>query len=150
MPDPRLSAAPCGRLRDSAGRCAVPAKMRQFWWLMKQAVPKQIERYSRFSPSPLSIKQFLDFGECEAGGSSQSPRRPGLHGPVAATFRARRRCRGSPQPQGKVVGTAGGATGCPGGEGVLSGLLFRGAHRPGAYPETRNPQPGRDSPNLHD
>ncbi|KAK2083029.1 hypothetical protein P7K49_038265, partial [Saguinus oedipus] len=26
-------------------------------------VPKQIERYSRFSPSPLSIKQFLDFGE---------------------------------------------------------------------------------------
>ncbi|XP_030056598.1 pyruvate dehydrogenase kinase, isozyme 4 [Microcaecilia unicolor] len=35
-------------------------------FLMKNAalanVPKQIERFSRFSPSPLSMKQFLDFG----------------------------------------------------------------------------------------
>ncbi|XP_030162045.1 pyruvate dehydrogenase kinase, isozyme 3 isoform X3 [Lynx canadensis] len=40
--------------------------MRLFWWLLKQPVPKQIERYSRFSPSPLSIKQFLDFGRDNA------------------------------------------------------------------------------------
>ncbi|XP_075030835.1 pyruvate dehydrogenase kinase, isozyme 3 isoform X3 [Calonectris borealis] len=31
--------------------------------LLKSPIPKQIEYYSRFSPSPLSIKQFLDFGE---------------------------------------------------------------------------------------
>ncbi|XP_042526138.1 pyruvate dehydrogenase kinase, isozyme 3 isoform X3 [Dipodomys spectabilis] len=40
--------------------------MRLFQWLLKQPVPKQIERYSRFSPSPLSIKQFLDFGRDNA------------------------------------------------------------------------------------
>uniref|UniRef100_F7D084 Protein-serine/threonine kinase n=1 Tax=Equus caballus TaxID=9796 RepID=F7D084_HORSE len=40
--------------------------MRLFRWLLKQPVPKQIERYSRFSPSPLSIKQFLDFGRDNA------------------------------------------------------------------------------------
>ncbi|XP_036882215.2 pyruvate dehydrogenase kinase, isozyme 3 isoform X3 [Manis javanica] len=40
--------------------------MRLFCWLLKQTVPKQIERYSRFSPSPLSIKQFLDFGRDNA------------------------------------------------------------------------------------
>lgn len=36
--------------------------------LMKTAalanVPKHIEHFSKFSPSPLSMKQFLDFGEC--------------------------------------------------------------------------------------
>lgn len=26
--------------------------------------PKQVERFSKFCPSPLSMKQFLDFGEC--------------------------------------------------------------------------------------
>lgn len=26
--------------------------------------PKQVERFSKFSPSPLSMKQFIDFGEC--------------------------------------------------------------------------------------
>lgn len=41
-------------------------RMRLFFRLLKQPVPKHIERYSRFSPSPLSIKQFLDFGECDA------------------------------------------------------------------------------------
>ncbi|KAL6090480.1 hypothetical protein STEG23_016451, partial [Scotinomys teguina] len=41
-------------------------RMRLFYQLLKQAVPKQIERYSRFSPSPLSIKQFLDFGRDNA------------------------------------------------------------------------------------
>ncbi|XP_076014305.1 pyruvate dehydrogenase (acetyl-transferring) kinase isozyme 3, mitochondrial-like isoform X2 [Genypterus blacodes] len=35
--------------------------MRIFMCLLKNATPK-IEYYSRFSPSPLSIKQFLDFG----------------------------------------------------------------------------------------
>ncbi|XP_060051705.1 pyruvate dehydrogenase (acetyl-transferring) kinase isozyme 3, mitochondrial-like [Erinaceus europaeus] len=41
--------------------------MRLFYGLLKQPLLKQIERYSRFSPSPLSIKQFLDFGRdaCE-------------------------------------------------------------------------------------
>lgn len=32
--------------------------------LFKNTSPK-IEYYSRFSPSPLSIKQFLEFGECK-------------------------------------------------------------------------------------
>lgn len=36
--------------------------------LMKAAalanVPKHIDHFSKFSPSPLSMKQFLDFGEC--------------------------------------------------------------------------------------
>lgn len=27
-------------------------------------VPGQVDFYARFSPSPLSMKQFLDFGEC--------------------------------------------------------------------------------------
>lgn len=40
--------------------------MRLFRWLLKQPVPKQIERYWRFSPSPVSIKQFLDFGRDNA------------------------------------------------------------------------------------
>ncbi|KAG5843693.1 pyruvate dehydrogenase (acetyl-transferring) kinase isozyme 3, mitochondrial [Anguilla rostrata] len=36
--------------------------MRLFRFLLTNATPK-IEYYSRFSPSPLSIKQFLDFGQ---------------------------------------------------------------------------------------
>lgn len=28
--------------------------------------PKQVERFSKFCPSPLSMKQFLDFGEYPA------------------------------------------------------------------------------------
>lgn len=36
--------------------------MRIFTSLLKNANQK-IEYYSRFSPSPLSIKQFLDFGK---------------------------------------------------------------------------------------
>ncbi|XP_078265263.1 pyruvate dehydrogenase (acetyl-transferring) kinase isozyme 3, mitochondrial isoform X1 [Rhinoraja longicauda] len=36
--------------------------MRLLGSLLKNPIPKQIEYYSRFSPSPLSIKQFLDFG----------------------------------------------------------------------------------------
>ncbi|XP_053562396.1 pyruvate dehydrogenase kinase, isozyme 3 [Bombina bombina] len=34
--------------------------------LLKNALPNQIEYYSKFSPSPLSIKQFLDFGRNNA------------------------------------------------------------------------------------
>ncbi|MGH0134600.1 UNVERIFIED_CONTAM: hypothetical protein FKN15_054845 [Acipenser sinensis] len=40
--------------------------MRLFGFLLKNKAPKQIEYYSRFSPSPLSIKQFLDFGRNNA------------------------------------------------------------------------------------
>ncbi|XP_072441142.1 pyruvate dehydrogenase (acetyl-transferring) kinase isozyme 3, mitochondrial isoform X2 [Chiloscyllium punctatum] len=40
--------------------------MRLFGYLMKNPIPKQVEYYSRFSPSPLSIKQFLDFGRDNA------------------------------------------------------------------------------------
>lgn len=29
-----------------------------------RSVPGQVDFYARFSPSPLSMKQFLDFGEC--------------------------------------------------------------------------------------
>lgn len=36
--------------------------MKLFNFLLKDVTPK-IEYYSRFSPSPMSIKQFLDFGE---------------------------------------------------------------------------------------
>ena len=34
--------------------------------------PKQVERFSKFSPSPLSMKQFLDFGECRDQGPFSS------------------------------------------------------------------------------
>ncbi|KAM4795337.1 pyruvate dehydrogenase kinase, isozyme 3 [Rhinophrynus dorsalis] len=36
--------------------------MRLCRFLLKSNIPNQIEYYSKFSPSPLSIKQFLDFG----------------------------------------------------------------------------------------
>lgn len=26
-------------------------------------IPKQVDRFSKFSPSPLSMKQFIDFGK---------------------------------------------------------------------------------------
>lgn len=80
---------PRGRLSVSARVCAAPARMRLFRWLLKQPVPKQIERYSRFSPSPLSIKQFLDFGKCGVPGS------PGRHG-VPSSRGARGRCLPGP------------------------------------------------------
>lgn len=68
--------------------------MRLFWWLLKQPVPKQIERYSRFSPSPLSIKQFLDFGECGTVWVPMVATVP--MAPLAAAFRARCHCLRSP------------------------------------------------------
>ncbi|XP_040194142.1 pyruvate dehydrogenase kinase, isozyme 3 [Rana temporaria] len=40
--------------------------MRLCRYLLKNAIPNQIEYYSKFSPSPLSIKQFLDFGRNNA------------------------------------------------------------------------------------
>ncbi|XP_072901720.1 pyruvate dehydrogenase (acetyl-transferring) kinase isozyme 3, mitochondrial isoform X2 [Hemitrygon akajei] len=40
--------------------------MRLYGLLLRNPIPKQIEYYSRFSPSPLSIKQFLDFGRNNA------------------------------------------------------------------------------------
>lgn len=60
------SAGPAPRtVRSSASRCLTsdsgsgPAPER--------GVPGQVDFYARFSPSPLSMKQFLDFGECCAG-----------------------------------------------------------------------------------
>ncbi|XP_077336894.1 pyruvate dehydrogenase kinase, isozyme 3 [Lithobates pipiens] len=40
--------------------------MRLCRYLLKNTIPNQIEYYSKFSPSPLSIKQFLDFGRNNA------------------------------------------------------------------------------------
>ncbi|XP_068126068.1 pyruvate dehydrogenase kinase, isozyme 3 [Hyperolius riggenbachi] len=40
--------------------------MRLSRYLLKNTIPNQIEYYSKFSPSPLSIKQFLDFGRNNA------------------------------------------------------------------------------------
>lgn len=43
-------------------------KMRFAQCLLKNGsvsgIPKLVERFSKFSPSPLSMKQFIDFGEC--------------------------------------------------------------------------------------
>lgn len=37
-------------------------------YLMKNnlaaSIPKLVERFAKFSPSPLSMKQFIDFGKC--------------------------------------------------------------------------------------
>ncbi|XP_053313308.1 pyruvate dehydrogenase kinase, isozyme 3 [Spea bombifrons] len=40
--------------------------MRLCRYLLKNTIPNQIEYYSKYSPSPLSIKQFLDFGRNNA------------------------------------------------------------------------------------
>lgn len=135
----------CGCLNVSAGVCAASARMRLFRWLLKQPVPKQIERYSRFSPSPLSIKQFLDFGECGAVG----PRgRYGLHSPGT-----RGRCLPGPPPprvsvaRGKVRGNRRRGSRMPGDSpgdsnfGERRGQGLAPAHRPGLYLETRKPRP---------
>lgn len=45
------------------------------------SIPQQVDFYSRFSPSPLSMKQFLDFGESPPGCPPPPPPR-----------RAARRC----------------------------------------------------------
>lgn len=144
----RLSCTgPCGRLSVSAGLCAAGARMRLFRLLLKQPVPKQIERYSRFSPSPLSIKQFLDFGKCGA----TVPTTPGCGG---ATFRAHR--RGSPRPPGKVRGNRGRGSGAsPRGSdlGARRGRAWHPYTRRGSPRDTETAseehQPGRrDFPNL--
>lgn len=59
---------------QSVGRCGQTQEPRHFTAIMKfvrfimknaalASVPKHIEHFSKFSPSPLSMKQFLDFGE---------------------------------------------------------------------------------------
>lgn len=57
-----------GRRGGGSGGQAAKMKFAQF--LMKNGSvfgsPKQVERFSKFCPSPLSMKQFLDFGECPA------------------------------------------------------------------------------------
>lgn len=57
------------QLRDSSGSRAGAAGAVAMRWvraLLKNAslagAPKYIEHFSKFSPSPLSMKQFLDFG----------------------------------------------------------------------------------------
>ena len=39
-------------------------KFAQFLLKNGASIPKLVERFARFSPSPLSMKQFIDFGEC--------------------------------------------------------------------------------------
>lgn len=120
--------------------------MRLFWWLLKQPVPKQIERYSRFSPSPLSIKQFLDFGECGAAGphGRHVPHSPRDAGPLPS-----RPAAGLPGLGAKSVGTAGGAPGCP---GFLPGTRISGRRGagPGAHTPARalpeNPETASEDP----
>lgn len=130
--------------------------MRLFCWLLKQTVPKQIERYSRFSPSPLSIKQFLDFGEYGAAGPH------GRHGPCGSGTRSR--CLRGPPLQPRVSAASGQSpweprAGLRDAWGLSQGLGFGGtkgqglapAHRQGAYPEiesTSRISSPRVSPNL--
>ena len=56
-----------GRGARARGRGGRGAAMRLLRCLRKRAalagVPTYIEHFSKFSPSPLSMKQFLDFGE---------------------------------------------------------------------------------------
>lgn len=56
----------------SPNSCRGSATMRWIRALLKNAslagAPKYIEHFSKFSPSPLSMKQFLDFGTEWAGG----------------------------------------------------------------------------------
>ena len=61
------------RLLRALLRCASPG-----------SIPQQVDFYSRFSPSPLSMKQFLDFGEYPP---PQSPVTdpPGPHPPPRGT-----------------------------------------------------------------
>lgn len=64
-------------------RTAAAAAMRWIRALLKNAslagAPKYIEHFSKFSPSPLSMKQFLDFGMEWAGdGCPQGPSGAGL------------------------------------------------------------------------
>lgn len=50
----------------------------------ERGVPGQVDFYARFSPSPLSMKQFLDFGECgPASGLCARPRAPRSPQPCA-------------------------------------------------------------------
>lgn len=46
-------------------------KMRFGQFLLKNGsvlgIPTQVERFSKFSPSPLSMKQFIDFGKRSVG-----------------------------------------------------------------------------------
>uniref|UniRef100_A0AAX7SK19 Protein-serine/threonine kinase n=1 Tax=Astatotilapia calliptera TaxID=8154 RepID=A0AAX7SK19_ASTCA len=47
-----------------------PPKVRTTRFLLKNnfvaGIPKQVDRFSKFSPSPLSMKQFIDFGSANA------------------------------------------------------------------------------------
>lgn len=73
------------------------ATMRWLRALLKNAslagAPKYIEHFSKFSPSPLSMKQFLDFGTDWAGGAGPRGGLGGADGGVLAKEGARGRER---------------------------------------------------------
>lgn len=82
-PGPGLRAASPGASRSlTSDSASGPAP--------ESGVPGQVDFYARFSPSPLSMKQFLDFGECG----------PGL-GPLCAALRGEMRplTRAGPSPR---------------------------------------------------
>ncbi|XP_066213814.1 pyruvate dehydrogenase kinase, isozyme 3 [Saccopteryx leptura] len=106
--------------------------MRLFGRLLKQAVPKQIERYSRFSPSPLSIKQFLDFGECRPDPCDRTVATARSPGPLSSGPPPPPRRRRS-QPSGQSGGNCGRGSEVP---GALGGPRARGA---GARPSPAPP-----------
>ncbi|KAK2108811.1 hypothetical protein P7K49_013976 [Saguinus oedipus] len=54
---PRLRAAGLGVTRSLSSDSGTGPES-------ERGVPGQVDFYARFSPSPLSMKQFLDFGEC--------------------------------------------------------------------------------------
>lgn len=125
---------PCGCPGRLSGCAQCPVRMRLFYQLLKQPVPQQIERYSRFSPSPLSIKQFLDFGECDAVGPlPRAPRECGSGHPSPpprpACCRGSLASRQSPwEPPGRGDGGYK--------PGALLGLRFRVSGGGGAGPDT--------------
>lgn len=92
--------------------------------LLKSPIPKQIEYYSRFSPSPLSIKQFLDFGEWlggpGAGGAGGASGPGSLEGPPRP--RPARREAWAPRPRPAAV------------EALGRSVTARGGRRCGAQP----------------
>jgi len=95
------------RLLRALLRCASPG-----------SIPQQVDFYSRFSPSPLSMKQFLDFGESRrpAAGAAEGPRLetasrgrlPPLARACARRIRGPRAC--GPGAGGARHGTAGPAS----------------------------------------
>lgn len=89
-PSANAARAGCGARARARARGAAAAAMRWVRALLKNAslagAPKYIEHFSKFSPSPLSMKQFLDFGTRgrEAAGHRDLRGRGGLRGRKAS------------------------------------------------------------------